>query len=181
MARTYPVDNQRKSRWWIWLIISPFALIISVLIGIGAIISLGFMPEVEVETGSEISDFNFKKLKDAGLVDSRSDIAHFYSPGGFSVLAEGYIINKEALTYYWQDEDQDLDITVYPLNEINSLTQNSAGSTFENAEFTVSTDEDYLYLYLPIDGNKHLPFIQMIRDGMVADDDNASEAEPEQP
>lgn len=177
----FPEQYQKKrKRWWVWLIVAPIGLIFAVLIGLGTLITMGYMPEVEVEKGSELSAYNYNKLKKAGLVKSRSDIEYYYSPGVFSVLEEGYIINETALKYYWRTEEDGFEITYMSLSEITSLEQMSTGGPLEDALYSISTDDESLYLYLPIDGDKHVPFIQMLRDGVTAHDDTATETNVEE-
>lgn len=171
----HPEKYNRKSRKWIWIILTPIILFFAFLFGVGAWTESGFGPSIEVESGQELSDHNLQKLISAGLIDSRDDLHFFYSNGLLTVLSEGYFLTDDKVVEYYVN-DGEAETYSIDLEDVTNVEIYEQGSALADSVYIVNSEKDSLYLYLSAENDGDKKFIEKLKSlsAELNSDNNAS-------
>ena len=159
----YQKPHRRKSHLWVWFVVTPIVLLFSLLMVVGTLEGVGFVPSIEVQQGDEVPKQQVDKLIEEGVLFKDEKIEYFYSEGFLSVMGGGNILTEDKVISYSKDEDGKLAIYETNITDITKIELIEEGNFLNDAIYRIYDGPDsWLEIWLSVENDGHLKFINAL-------------------
>ena len=145
----------RPTKWWMFVIAAPIAVLGLFALVFGMASSLQFVPQTRVVPGDELPTRIVQKMRNHGLLENDEQIQAYYSAALFSFLADGNLFTDRRVVSYAL-ESGELFYTSALFNNVKALELERSETMFEESILfvtTVESEEFYLLLSAENDGD----------------------------
>ena len=154
--------DYKSTKWWMWLIGIPSALLLMIVIALGSFMMMIDSPETSIQTGAELGPEKIQSLRDADIIEEDEEVIYFYSEDIFSILNAGNILTDKRLISYETVDGIDLYSSTF--DNILDFEIYEEGSFFLDTTVYVYLEEgDDFFLLLSVEGGKDQLFLEALR------------------
>jgi uncharacterized RDD family membrane protein YckC len=169
LAGTIVVRPKRKKRagkgWRIvgYIVGSLVAVVLAILMLIGAAEMLGYLPPSGVVTGKQLSKFNKKILLENEYISRDEEIVYFYSAGLFRIKEDGNLLTDQRVISYWQGDDEESNDSIY-LGDVTHVAVEFSKNWYEDSKITVTSDNNKIILFVSSDSGLDKKFVEKLKE-----------------
>jgi len=153
-----------------WMIITSSVLgaVFIGLIFLGTLTMTSVMAPTEVLPGDKLNQTHVKTLVETGLVGSTADIELFYSTAMSDIKAEGTILSKDKIIYYFTTEKGEFEAYEMLFEDIVDVSVVEAGGGLSDAIYKFSGEEadNWMQVALSTERDGDKKFISIVKSRM---------------
>ncbi|MGL1934400.1 MAG: hypothetical protein OCD01_05250 [Fibrobacterales bacterium] len=157
--------NYKKVPRLVMVLVSFFAIVLLLVMGVGLLTTTSIMPDTEVQNGEEMHKSDIELLISNGLISEKETIQYFYSEGFSSILESGFILTNTKVKYYLTDDDGEIVLYSLFLNEITSVDLIEKGGLLASSIYKISTNDvdRWIQISLSTTDDKDISFVEAIK------------------
>ncbi len=151
----------------LWLKVTGgiFVLLVVGILGMGAMVMTGAVPETSVQSGADLRSKDLHALIENRIITEEDTVEFFYSHGFSSILEGGNLLTNDRVILYQTNDDDEIEVYELFCDEITEVRQTVEGDFFRDSEYIVNTgdSERWITLILSVDEEGDKKFVEAIQ------------------
>ena len=150
---------------WTYYAGIPAVLLLFVMMVIGMLMDTGFVPDLVLVPGDEVSASMEAELRDNEILMADESIEYLYASGMFSVLEGGTILSDRAVIGYFQDEQGEIQVYDIAIPDIEKVEFVQQQSDFVEHTYRLSGADGYwISVILPTEEEGYNVFLEALQE-----------------